>query len=72
MSSYLIINVVFSAFVVVGVVGLLVWSIATQHRDHGCAQIRIRTAPRGHVPAGRQARQLAGLTNQASSSGVRS
>jgi hypothetical protein len=29
------INIVFAAGVVVGIAGMLAWSVATQHRDHG-------------------------------------
>ena len=29
------INIVFAVGVVVGIVGMLAWSVATQHRDHG-------------------------------------
>jgi hypothetical protein len=31
----IILNVVFAAGVVAGIVGMLVWSVVTQHRDHG-------------------------------------
>jgi hypothetical protein len=35
------INLVFAALVVGGIVGLLSWSVATQHRDPGCGEIRL-------------------------------
>jgi hypothetical protein len=31
----IILNIGFAAGVVGGIVGMLVWSVATQHRDHG-------------------------------------
>jgi hypothetical protein len=31
----IIFNIVFAVGVVAGIVGMLVWSVATQHRDHG-------------------------------------
>ncbi len=40
MTLALILNLVFDIAVVAGIVGLLAWSIATQHRDSGVAAPR--------------------------------
>ena len=49
MASYLILNILFSILVVGGIVGLLVWSIATQSRDHACEAIGIHIHPQRRV-----------------------
>jgi hypothetical protein len=38
----IILDAVLMAVVAVAIVGLLTWSIFTQHRDPGCEHIRIR------------------------------
>lgn len=38
----LALNIAFMALTAASIVGLLAWSIATQHRNHGCAELRIR------------------------------
>jgi hypothetical protein len=35
-------DVILMALISVAIAGLLVWSICTQHRDYGCAAVRIR------------------------------
>ena len=44
MSVYLfaLVNAVLAAVVIGGIVGLLLWSLVTQHRDHGCQAVRLR------------------------------
>ena len=37
-----ILDVVLMALIGAAIVGLLTWSIFTQHRHHGCADLRIR------------------------------
>ena len=37
-----VLNVVLMALIGAAIVGLLVWSICTQHRHFGCADLRIR------------------------------
>lgn len=44
MATYLILGILCSALVVGAIVGGLVWSIVTQHRDHGCESLRVRLA----------------------------
>jgi hypothetical protein len=39
---YVIINAVLALTVLGGVIGLLVWSVATQHRHAGCEDVRLR------------------------------
>jgi hypothetical protein len=39
--AYVIVNVVLSTLVVAGVVGLLTWSVLTQHRHAGCEKVRL-------------------------------
>jgi hypothetical protein len=55
MTSYLIVNIVFSILVIAGVVSLLAWAIATQHRDHGGREVRVyrrrRLEPRRRLGA---------------------
>ena len=41
MVPYVILNVVLDCLVVAGVVGLLMWSVITQHRDPGCEGVRL-------------------------------
>lgn len=38
----IILNVVPMALISAAIVGFLVWSICTQHRHHGCADLQIR------------------------------
>jgi hypothetical protein len=38
----IILDVVLMALMSAAIVGLLTWSICTQHRDPGCAPLRIR------------------------------
>lgn len=40
--TYIIINAILATAVVGGIVGLLLWSLRTQHRDPGCAHLRLR------------------------------
>jgi hypothetical protein len=52
MSLYVIalINAVLATLVLGGIVGLMHWSVLTQHRDHGCGEVRLlrrRLATRG-------------------------
>ena len=37
-----VLDVVLMALISAAIVGLLVWSICTQHRNFGCADLRIR------------------------------
>jgi hypothetical protein len=37
-----VLNVVLMALISAAIVGFLVWSICTQHRHYGCADLRIR------------------------------
>jgi hypothetical protein len=37
-----VLDVVLMGLISVAIVGLLVWSICTQHRHYGCADLRIR------------------------------
>lgn len=39
--SYIVLDIVLSVLVVAGVVGLLAWSVMTQHRHPGCESLRI-------------------------------
>jgi hypothetical protein len=39
---YVILNIVLDCLVVVGIVGLLMWSVVTQYRDHACESLRLR------------------------------
>jgi hypothetical protein len=42
MSTYfIVINALLATFVVGSVAGLLLWAVATQHRDPACAEIRL-------------------------------
>ncbi len=43
---FAIVNAVLAALVVGAIVGMLVWSMLTQHRDPGCAEVRLRLRPR--------------------------
>jgi hypothetical protein len=38
----IVLDVVLMALISVAIVGLLVWSICTQHRPYGCADLRMR------------------------------
>jgi len=38
---FALMNLALAALVVGGIVGLLAWSVATQHRDPGCGEIRL-------------------------------
>ena len=40
MTTALILNIVLAAFVVIGIVGMLAWSIATQDRETVTGQVR--------------------------------
>jgi hypothetical protein len=42
MHWYVMANIVLAALVVGVIVGLLVWSVLTQHRHPGCEDVRIR------------------------------
>ena len=42
MVPYVILNIVLSALIVASIVGFLMWSVVTQHRDHGCEGVRLR------------------------------
>jgi hypothetical protein len=42
MALWTVINVVLDCALVVGMVGLLAWSVLTQHRDPGCEGLRLR------------------------------
>lgn len=56
---YAIVNAVLAASILAGIVGLLVWSVLTQHRQPGCEDIRLRLGrPRAAVRR-RQPRPLA-------------
>jgi len=37
-----VLDVVLMALISVAIVGFLLWSICTQYRDYGCADLRIR------------------------------
>ncbi len=37
-----VLDIALMALICAAIVGLLVWSIYTQHRDYGCAELRIR------------------------------
>jgi hypothetical protein len=37
-----ILNIVFMALISIAIVGVMAWSICTQHRQSGCADLRIR------------------------------
>lgn len=41
MASYVILNIVLDCLVAAGVVGLLMWSVITHHRDPGCEGVRL-------------------------------
>jgi hypothetical protein len=49
MTSALILNLAFSAFIAVLVIGVVVAAILTQHHDHG-VHIERRTKRREHAP----------------------
>ncbi len=47
---FALLNLLLAMLVVGGIAGLLLWSVATQHRDHGCHEVRLprprRISPR--------------------------
>ncbi len=45
----LTIDVVLAALVLTGIVGLVVWSVTTQHRDPGCERSRLAQDGSGHA-----------------------
>lgn len=55
--AYLIVNAVLAAVVLGALVGLHYWAIVTQHRDPGCADVRLRRLrlPAVAAPAPRSA-----------------
>jgi hypothetical protein len=53
---FAIINAVLAVLVVGTIAGFLAWSIATQHRHHGCEDIRL--ARRRRTSRRRSAREL--------------
>jgi hypothetical protein len=38
---FALVNAALALLVVGAVVGLLLWSVLTQHRDHGCHEVRL-------------------------------
>jgi hypothetical protein len=38
---FALVNAALAAVVVGGIVGMMLWSVVTQHRDHGCQQVRL-------------------------------
>ena len=55
-----ILNIAFIAVIATAIVGFLAWSILTQYRHDGCADLRIRRRARDSVsPVSRHEQELA-------------
>jgi hypothetical protein len=55
MTTALVLNIVLATVVVVGIVGMLAWSIAAQHLDAGAGLVRSSSARRRRATARRRA-----------------